>query len=229
DAGDEVGQRLAAVQLVRIRAATQRQVAAAFGVNTSTVYRWSCQLADEGAAGLVAERRGPQGPSKLSGPVVAEIESLREQGYSMRTIATCVGVAHSSIARALSQTSETEGPGIEQVSGADDGSNHDETAGTDDDDVDDHDGADAVPLLAAPLDRSGERALARFGLLDEAAPVFTPAARVPLSGMLLAVPALACGGLLDSARQVYGSLPAGFYVLETTLMEAVFRTLAGEP
>jgi hypothetical protein len=40
DAGDEMGRRLAAVQLVRIKAAHQYEVAAAFGVNPFSVFRW---------------------------------------------------------------------------------------------------------------------------------------------------------------------------------------------
>src|SRR5665647_1429764 len=40
DAGDEAGRRLAAVQLVRIKAALLMDVAAAFAVSTVTLWRW---------------------------------------------------------------------------------------------------------------------------------------------------------------------------------------------
>ena len=44
-------------------------------------------------------------------------------------------------------------------------------------------------MLPDPVARDGERVLARFGLLGEgAAPVFTPGARYPLAGLLLALP-----------------------------------------
>jgi hypothetical protein len=50
---------------------------------------------------------------------------------------------------------------------------------------------DTLPVLPDPVARDAERALARFGLLGEgAAPVFTPGARYPLAGLLLALPAL---------------------------------------
>ncbi|MQB00142.1 MAG: hypothetical protein GEU78_07775 [Actinobacteria bacterium] len=39
-AGDELARRLAATQLVKIKAATARQVAAAFGVHPATLWRW---------------------------------------------------------------------------------------------------------------------------------------------------------------------------------------------
>jgi hypothetical protein len=85
-----------------------------------------------------------------------------------------------------------------------------------------------VPVLADPVDRRAERALATFGLIASAPPVFTPCARAPLAGLFLALPALAVTGLLDTAHTVYGELPNGFYSLDTMLCESVFRALLGE-
>ena len=85
-------------------------------------------------------------------------------------------------------------------------------------------------MLPDPVPRDGERALARWGLLGEgAAPVFTPGARYPLAGLLLALPALEGTGLLAAAREVYGRLKDGFYGLGATLLTVVFLALAGEP
>ena len=87
-----------------------------------------------------------------------------------------------------------------------------------------------VPVLPDPVPRDGERVLARWGLLGEgAAPVFTPGARYPLAGLLLALPALEGTGLLEAAREVYGRLKDGFYGLTATLLTLVFLALAGEP
>ena len=61
DAGDEAARRLAAVQLVRLRAAAQGQAATAFGVDPGTIWRWDRALAAGGVAGLVPARRGPKG------------------------------------------------------------------------------------------------------------------------------------------------------------------------
>ena len=61
DAGDEAGRRLAAVQLVRLRAVSQAQVAAAFGVDPVTIWRWDQALAAGGVAGLVPAAAGPEG------------------------------------------------------------------------------------------------------------------------------------------------------------------------
>ena len=88
----------------------------------------------------------------------------------------------------------------------------------------------AAPVLPDRVPRDGERALARWGLLSEGAvPVFTPGARDPLAGLLLALPALEATGLLAAARQVYGRLKDGFYGMGATLLTLVFLTLAGEP
>jgi hypothetical protein len=68
------------------------------------------------------------------------------------------------------------------------------------------------------------------GLLGEGAvPVFTPGARYPLAGLLLALPALEGTGLLGAAREVYGRVKDGFYGLGATLLTLVFLALAGEP
>ena len=87
-----------------------------------------------------------------------------------------------------------------------------------------------VPVLPDPVPRDGERALARWGLLGEGAvPVFTPGARYPLAGLLLALPALEGTSLLEAAREVYGRVRDGFYGLGATLLTVVFLALAGEP
>src|ERR1700677_1628476 len=80
DTGDEAGRRLAAVQLVRLRAASQGQVAEAFGVDPVTVWRWDRALAAEGVAGLVPSRRGPKGASKLAPELAARITGLGAAG-----------------------------------------------------------------------------------------------------------------------------------------------------
>ena len=88
---------------------------------------------------------------------------------------------------------------------------------------------EVLPVLPDPVPRDGERALARSGLLGEgAAPAFTPGARYPLAGLLLALPPLAQSGLLACARQVYGRLRNGFYSLEVMLIVLVFMALLRE-
>ena len=207
DAGDEAGRRLAAVQLVRLRAASQGQVAAAFGVDPATIWRWDQVLAADGVAGLVPARRGPKGASKLTPELVERIAGLDAAGATLREIAAATGVSTFSVRNALGR-----------VPSAGQGAAAGVAAG------------DPLPVLPDPVPRQGERALARWGLLGEGAvPVFAPGARYPLAGLLLALPALEGTGLLDAAREVYGRLKDGFYGLTATLLTLVFLALAGEP
>ena len=74
DGGDEAGRRLAAVQLVRIKAASGLDVAAAFGVSTVTSWRWRRELDALGAAGPAWHKRGPKGPSLSSHDMAAGIQ-----------------------------------------------------------------------------------------------------------------------------------------------------------
>jgi hypothetical protein len=217
DAGDEAGRRLAAVQLVRLRAASQGQVAEGFGVDPGTVWRWDQALAAGGVAGLVPSRRGPKGASKLTPELAERIAGLDAAGATLREIAAATGVSTFSVRNALGRVPSGGRPAVAGVTAG---------QGAGDGDA----GQGAVAVLPDPVPREGERALARWGLLGEGAvPVFAPGARYPLAGLLLALPALEGTGLLDAAREVYGRLRDGFYGLTATLLTVVFLALAGEP
>jgi transposase-like protein len=220
DAGDEAGRRLAAVQLVRLRAVSQVQAAAAFGVDPVTVWRWDQALAAGGVAGLVPARRGPKGASKLTAELAARIGELDAAGATLGEIAAATGVSTFSVRNALGRVPPA-GPAADGAAVGSGG-----LAAGDDGQCP----GGAVPVLPDPVPRDGERALARWGLLGEGAvPVFTAGARYPLAGLLLALPALEVTGLLDAARAVYGRLKDGYYGLAATLLALVFLALAGEP
>jgi transposase len=92
--------------------------------------------------------------------------------------------------------------------------------------------ADATPAATTPasadtnpMDRRFDRFLAHMGLLDDAAPLFASASRVPNAGVLLAVPSFVASGVLDAADQVYGSIGPAFYGLRTTLVTLLFMAL----
>ena len=206
--GDAALRRLAAVRLVTIKAARVADVAAAFGVGAVTLWRWRKELGAAGVAGLTSDKRGPKGPSRLTPEVVADIRVRRLGGASLRAIAAAVGVSTFSVRRALVEP--TPEPTAVVRAGA-------------------APSRPEVPVLPEPADRCGERAAARWGQLVAAPPVFAPAGRVPLTGLLLAMPGLEATGLLSCAATVFGGLPNGFYGLDTMLVEGVLRALAGEP
>ncbi len=226
DAGDEAARRLAAVQLVQLSAASQVQVAQAFGVIPVSVWRWAKALARGGVAGLVPAAKGPQRASKLTPQVIEQIRELDRHGAGKAAIAAVAGVSESSVRNVLRPAAARQDAGT-----ADGIPAGQDPAGTDADfaDTDPEPEPVVLPVLPDPVPRDGERALARFGLLGEgAAPAFTPGARYPLAGLLLALPPLAQSGLLACARQVYGRLRDGFYGLEVMLVVLVFMALLRE-
>ncbi|MGB5150677.1 MAG: hypothetical protein WBN99_12110, partial [Mycobacterium sp.] len=202
DWGDAAARRFAAVSLVRIKAATQLEVAESFAVKAATVRRWEARLTDGGLVGLLGERKGPKRKSKLTADTVAVIRRLRDGGASYRGIAAETGVSEGSVRNAIvladdgTHTGETcpatptdtspepePEPESEAVAGHEVDAGRDCPAAVSDDPAEflpAH-----VPVLADPVDRSGERALARFGLIPYAPPVFTPCGRAPLAGLLL--------------------------------------------
>jgi hypothetical protein len=248
DPGDTAGRRFAAVSLVRIKAATQLEVAGAFAVKPATLRRWDAQHADAGVAGLVPQRKGPKRKSKLIDATVATIRRMRDSGASYRAIAAATGVSEGSVCTVLKPAgADVDSDESCAPTGSDDPLPQEQEqeqevevgpapavdAGTE------HDCAATafadvtaspvgLPVLADPVTRGPERVAARFGLLESAPPVFTGCARAPLAGLLLALPALAATGLLETAHQVYGGLPNGFYSLDTMLCEGVFRALLGQ-
>ena len=209
-AGDACGRRLAAVGIVEAGAASQRQVAAGFGADETTLWRWRQAYAAAGAAGLATAAMGPKRASKLTGPVLAEISRLRGQGLSMAVIAERVGVSTNSVSRALKATS-----GPSAAAGAASGSGGAE-AGADERGRRIDAAAAAVKEVAVrageleaaarPAPRTAERQAARAGLCDEAPPVRTEGAALPSAGALVILPALAATGLVEVAR---GGLRAG--------------------
>ena len=241
--GDHACRRLAAVQLVRIKGARAFEVAAGFGVDPDTLRRWGQAMDVAGASGLVPAKTGPKGPSALTPAVVARIRARRTAGASLRAIAAAVGVSTDSVRRALPATSvQAMDDTMESDTMGSDTARSDTTMDESIDEAVEESAREVLgevaradidtptlPVMAQPVDRSAERVAARFGLIEHAAPVFTPAGRVPLAGLLLALPALEATGLLACAGRVFGALPNGFYGLHTVLLEAVLRTLAGQP
>lgn len=85
--GEDALRRWSAVQLARLGAAPVAQIAAAFGVDPGTVWRWGQTLTSDGVAALASDKRGPKGPHRLTEPVVARIRALHADGKSPRAIA----------------------------------------------------------------------------------------------------------------------------------------------
>ena len=255
-AGDGIGRRLAAVQLVATKAASATEVASAFRISTVTLWRWKQDFTTDGVAGLVPTRTGPRGPSKLTDQVSARIVELNAAGASLRKIAMQTGVSTATVRVALGRVTargaQSEEP-VEPTAGAAGQREADTVLDSEQDtaeDVGESDGGndvwgDAEPddrpedrvvdeggelvVLAAPVARTAERAAARAGDLDEAPVVITEGAHLPLVGLLLGLPALEATGLLAVAQETFPPMRKGFYGLRVTLLTGVFMALLREP
>ena len=100
DAGDDPGRVLAAVQLVRTKAATAVDVAAGFGMGRETLRRWVNRAAQSGVAGVVPAKRGPKGPSKVTPELAEQMRAARAAGATLAAVADRFGVSTASVRRA---------------------------------------------------------------------------------------------------------------------------------
>ena len=235
-AGDETARRLAAVQLVTTKIASQAAVAAAFGVSAVTVWRWQAEFAEHGVCGLISAKKGPKGPSKLTESLTARIRDLDGQRLTLAEIAGQTGVSTATVRVALGRVDASRGsdatPEITEPAVDNDGSapvDDLDDSGLDGDDDYQGDGQLVLPVLPAPVPRVGERRLARTGLLPEAPVVFTEGAHLPLAGLLLVLPALEPTGLLVAFESVFGRLRNGFYGLRSLLLTMLFLALLRDP
>lgn len=224
DASDPGARRLAAVQVVNAALCRQRDVAGAFGVNETTIWRWREDYAGGGMGALLPIHHGPKRPTKLTEEKVAEIRALRYAGKTIAEVAEATGVSTFSVRRATGSTAIQPAPSDLDLQA------------DDDNDGDDNDVAGELVALAKPVERTTERAAACGGVLDEAAPVICEGASLPLVGSLLVLPALAATGLLEAATAVYGAgrkvggiHRSAFYGLRSLIFCVVFSCLVGEP
>ncbi|MHB1890187.1 MAG: putative transposase [Acidimicrobiales bacterium] len=228
DGSDPGARRLAAVQLVNSGMCRQREVADAFGVNETTVWRWREDYEGGGMGALLPIHHGPKGPMKLTEEKVAEIRSLRAAGKTLAEVAALTGVSTFSVRRATGAVKRGALPGLLDEGGRDADVDHNA----------DHAGeptAELVPL-AKPEVRTTERQAARASLLAEAEPVITEGASLPLAASLLVLPALATTGLIEVATALYGAgrkvagiRRSAFYGLRSLILCVVFSCLVGEP
>lgn len=89
----------------------------------------------------------------------------------------------------------------------------------------DDDAPVAFGIDVDPMDRTWDRLLACFGLLDDAAPIFGNAKAVPGAAVLCALPVLVASGVFRVAHKIYGEIGPAFYGLRTTLLTMLLMAL----
>jgi transposase len=88
-----------------------------------------------------------------------------------------------------------------------------------------HASTHGLTIDSDPADRSGDRFLARKGLLDDAVPLFGDVAELPRAGVLLVIPLLQAHGGPEVFQRLYGSIGPAFYGLRTTVLSLVLLAL----
>ena len=228
--GDRMAEALAMVLLVEQNWADQKAVAEAFGCTARTVRRHQRRFEDGGLVALGRESGYPTGRPRVPARQRQRVLRWKEQGLSHRDIAQRAGVSEKAIRNQLRRAG-WKPSAIQQMPlpiappGADPNLSASgppalvEPAGTT--------AVEPLPLTQDrdPADRRIDRLLACLGLIDDAAPLFASARRVPRAGVLLAIPALLESGVLEIAREVYGNLGPAFYGLRTTLVTLVLMAL----
>lgn len=253
-AGDRVGEAYALVSLVELGWARQGEVARAFECDVRTVRRYQRRFEEGGLAALGRPPGFPRGRPRVTQGRQEAVNRWKAEGVSNREIARRLGIDEKAVrklARRLGWPERSAQQSMIPFEGADpklsggvdlSSAGARTTGGEILGEVPPADGLPADPKLSAPVgepdpasalfsldgdpaDRSGDRLLARLGLLEDAAPLFGTSTQVPGLGVLLAIPALVDSGVLAVAREIYGCLGPAFYGLRTTLVTLLLMAL----
>jgi prepilin-type processing-associated H-X9-DG protein len=244
--GDALAETHAMVSLVEQGWADQVDVGRAFGRSPRSVRRYQRRFEEGGLAALGRPGGYPMGRPRLTRARGRLVGRLRAEGRSLRQIAERVGVSEKAIRKQLRQlgwrapgpeqtelplglppadpnlsgsvSSPIEPPPAEPAPAADPNLSGSAPLPVDDEPI-------TFSADRDPADRSADRFLAYLGVLDDAAPLFRDGKGIPRAGVLLALPALAHSGVLDVAREVYGSIGPAFYGLRTTIVALLFMAL----
>jgi transposase len=228
------------VSLVDQGWADQNEVARAFRCSARTVGRHQRRFEAGGLAALGHERGYPEGRRRLKRGPIQWVQRLKADGEPNREIARRLGVSEMAIRKLLRRLGWQE-PTVEPLPLAltlSQGANPNRPACS---------MAAATPtaiepgepnlsafcstavapttLDTDPSDRWGDRLMAYWGLLDDAAPLFGSRTGVARAGVLLALPPLIHSGVFACAHKIYGRLGPAFYGLRTSLLTLLWMAL----
>ena len=246
--GDEVHLRMVSVNLRLSKVASQEEIAKAFGHSVATQRRWETRFQEQSIEGLQRKRNPGRPPALdatqialvrrwfLQGVSISKIaRRVAMDESSIRAMLKRLNLRRDPDReqRSLEIPHEVAEEEIAENSSVDMGivASENENDITDGTTAEPHleeipsktEGVTALAPVATsidrdPLNRFGDRAMARVGLLDDAVPLFAEAEMLPRAGVLLAIPLLVEHGLLDVFQRVFGSLAPAFYGLRTTVV-----------
>ena len=236
-AGDLMSEAHAMVSLAGQGHAAQNDVSRAFNRSTRTMRRYQTRFAASGLPALARTVGYPKGRPRLSQSRDITVTRLKAAGQSNGDIGRRFGVTEKAIRKQLKRLGWLEPSPVQPLLLSIDGSDPNLSASDA--------GTLSAPIPPAPpasdpnlsafiaqasryhdpQDRAIDRLLARAGLLQDAAPVFSTTAGVPHAGVLLAIPALLKTGVFDCARAAYGDIGPAFYGLRTTILTMLLMAL----
>jgi hypothetical protein len=215
-----------------------------------TIFRAKKKYEKGGMAALVPKKRGPKDGSKINKAKARRILALKEKGLTHVAIASRLGLKEDAVRKALKRmgwskpkiSEETELPfdkasnKIRPAEGRPSEQPIPEVRKVDETsilatDIEVRDTAkdiadpEQLSYDLDPSNRATDRALARIGFLQDAAPIFRNGESIPHVGGLLAIPALVESGIFTTANKIYGSLGASFYGLRTILLTLLLMAL----
>ncbi len=243
--GDRMSEAHAMVSLMDQGWANQQDVAQAFGYSVRTARRYQRRFEEGGLSALGRSGGYPRGRARLETSRRRWIQKLKSQGHSQGEMAQRLGISVRAVRKTLRRLGWKPTPTVQAELPMDAASINPRacaeaslTAATaaptslsgEDPNLSafaasNPDGSPSSSRDIDPMDRHGDRVLARLGLLDDAPPLFGSSSNVPRAGVLLAVPALVLSGIFDCAQKIYVNLGPAFYGLRTTLVTLLFMAL----
>src|SRR6266851_164619 len=245
--GDRMSEAYAMVNLIDQGWADQNDVARAFGYSARTARRYQRRFDEGGLAALGQPGGYPRGRARMTPIRRGLVQQLKAKGHSHHEIARRLGVSVRAIRKTLRRLGWKPTP-VTQAELPLDSSTSTHSAlsasvalagltpparppqqeGDPNLSAFSSTSAEHLPphsLDTDPSDRSGDRLMARLGLLYDAAPLFGCGTAIPRAGVLLALPALISGGVFECAQKIYGSIGPAFYGLRTSLLTLLLMAL----
>jgi transposase len=247
---DKAAHQYAMIHLVESGLASQQEVAAALNCSRVSIFRATKKYDEGGIVSLVPKKRGPKDGWKINKAKARRIITLKEKGMSHAAIASRLGLKGDAVRKALKRMGWSAPKVAEKIALplSREPSEIDVAQVRADERVDPEVKKADLPSVVPnevqgdetaqgvleeepisydsdPSNRTTDRALARLGLLQDAAPIFRSGENLAGVGLLVAIPALVGSGIFPVARKIYGSLGASFYGLRTALLCFVLMAL----
>jgi transposase len=247
---DKAAQQYAMIHLVETGIASQQEVTQAFGCSRLTIFRAKKKYDEGGMAALVPKKTGPKDGSKVNQAKARCIVDLKNKGLTNVVIGSRLGLKEDTVRKALkrmgwfqpkvsqkmqlpleqklTEIDPVEVKPSEQVAAGAVGKASCEISSETDRQQEiakDTLEPEQISCDREPSDRAMDRALARLGLLQDAAPLFKSCANISHAGVLLAIPALIESGIFTVAKKAYANLGPSFYGLRTTFLILLLMAL----